>query len=109
MSPLICFIGALNPINALNNRNKLLTIQILKQEYRYQNLRTTYLRCYRGHSDFISKYCVGLKTLPYEGISIPEFLCGLGFKFRRIVSNIVFVFFVFFFRNNSKSMSIATN
>ena len=39
---------------------------------------------YRRHSDLVSKFNVGLKSLLQQGISEPEFYVDLVYKFRKI-------------------------
>ena len=44
----------------------------------------SYLFFYRRHSDLISKFKVGLKSLLQQGLSEPEFYADLVHKFRKI-------------------------
>ena len=55
------------------NNNKLLTQKLLKQGYRYHNLRKTFSKFYRRHYDLISKFQIGIKCLLRQGLSEPEF------------------------------------
>ena len=57
----------------VNTRNKVLTAKLLRQGYRYHNLRKAFSKFYRRHFDIVSKYNVGLKTLLQQGLSEPEF------------------------------------
>ena len=65
-------------------RNKLLTAKLLNQGYRYHKLRKAFPKFYRRHSDLVSKFNVGLKSLLQQGLSEPEFYDDLVYKFRKI-------------------------
>ena len=69
ISQLIRFARASSYITDFNTRNKLLTLKLLKQGYRYQ----TFSKFYRRYYDLISTFQVGLKSLLRLGLSEPEF------------------------------------
>ena len=46
---------------------------LLKQGYRYHNIRKAFSKFYHRHSELIVKYNIGLKTLLQQGISEPIF------------------------------------
>ena len=74
ISQLIRFARASSNLNDFNYRNKALTAKLLRQGYRYFNLRKAFSKCYRRHSALLEKYSVSLKTLLQGiGISEPEF------------------------------------
>ena len=60
---LIRFARASSYVTDFNTRNKLLTQKLLKQGYRYHELRKTFSKFYRRYYDLISKFQVGLKSL----------------------------------------------
>ena len=64
-----------------NTRNKVLTVKLLKQGYRYHKLRKAFSKFYRRHFNIVSN--VGLKTLLLQGLSEPEFYGDLVYKFRK--------------------------
>ena len=59
---LILFARVSSHVTDFNTRNKLLTAKLLK-DYRYHKLRKAFSKFYRRHSDFVSKFNVGLKSL----------------------------------------------
>ena len=71
-------------VTDFNTHNKLLTAKLLNQGYRYQKLRKAFSKFYRRHSDLVSKFAVGLKSLLQQGLSEPEFYGDLVYKFRKI-------------------------
>ena len=71
-------------VTDFNTRNKLLTAKLLNQGYRYHKLRKAFSKFYRRHSDLVSKFNVGLKSLLQQGLSEPEFYGDLVYKFRKI-------------------------
>ena len=73
-----------SPVTDFNTRNKLLTAKLLNQGYRYHKLRKAFSKFYRCHSDLVSKFSVGLKSLLQQGLSEPEFYGDLVYKFRKI-------------------------
>ena len=83
ISQLIQFARVSTHVNVFNTRNKVLTAKLLRQGYRYQKSRRAFSKFYRRHFDIVSKYNVGLKTLPLEGLSEPEFYGDLVYKFRK--------------------------
>ena len=81
-----CWLIHANTTLALSSRcfNKLLTAKLLNQGYRYHKLRKAFSKFYRRHSDLVSKFNVGLKSLLQQGLSEPEFYGDLVYKFRKI-------------------------
>ena len=65
-------------------RNKLLTAKLLNQGYRYHKLRKAFSKFYRRHSDLVSKFNVGLRSLLQQGLSEAEFYGDLVYKLRKI-------------------------
>ena len=66
------------------NCYKLLTAKLLNQGDRYHELRKAFSKLYRRHSDLVSKFNVGLKSLLQQGLSEPEIYGDLVYKFRKI-------------------------
>ena len=64
--------------------NKVLTAELLRQGYRYHKIRKAFFKFYRRHFDIVSKYNVGLKTLLLQVLSEPEFYGDLVYKLRQI-------------------------
>ena len=84
ISQLIRFARVSSHVTDFNTRNKLLTAKLLNQGYRYHKLRKAFSKFYRRHSDLVSIFCVGLKSLLQQGLSEPEFYGDLVYKFRKI-------------------------
>ena len=86
ISQLIQLAKVSSHITDFNTRNKLLTAKLLNQGYRYHKLRKASSKFYRRHSDLVSKFNVGLKSLLQQGLSEPEFYGDLRvvYKFRKI-------------------------
>ena len=61
-------------VDDFNTRNKVLTA-----------IRIAFSKCFQRHFDLVSKYNVGLKTLPLQGLSESEFYGDLVYKFRKII------------------------
>ena len=80
ISQLIRFARVCSHIDDFNTRNKCLTAKLLKQGYRYHELR----KLYRRHYELISKFIVGLKSLLHQGLSEPEFYGDLVYKLKRL-------------------------
>ena len=72
-------------VDDFNTRNEVLTVKLLRQGYRYHNLRNAFSKFYRRHFDIVSKYTVGLKTFLLQGLSEPELYGDLVYKFRKII------------------------
>ena len=70
-------------VTDFNTRKKLLTVKLLNQGYRYHKLRKAFSKFYRRHSDLVSKFSVGLKSLLQQGLSELEFYGDLVYKFRK--------------------------
>ena len=87
ISQLIRFARASSYITDFNTRNKLLTQKLLKQGYRYHNLRKTFSKFYRRYYDLISKFKVGLKSLLRHGLLEPEFYADLVYELKKIVGS----------------------
>ena len=85
ISQLIRFARVSGHVANFNARNKRLTAKLLQQGYRYHKLRKTFSKFYRRHSELVSKFSVGLKTLLHQGLSEPEFYSDLVYKFKTIV------------------------
>ena len=71
-------------VDDFNTCNTVSTAKLLRQGYRYQKLRKAFSKFYRQHSDILSKYNVGLKTLLVQDLSEPDFYGDLVYKFRTI-------------------------
>ena len=65
--------------------NKVLTAKLLRQGYRYHEIRKAFSKFYRRHFDIVSKYNVELKILLLQDLSEPEFYGDLVYKFRKII------------------------
>ena len=85
ISHLICFARMCSNDDDFNNRNLFLTAKLLKQGYRYHNIRKAFSKFYHKHSELIVKYNIGLKTLQQQGIPEPIFYGDLVYKLKRIV------------------------
>ena len=83
ISQLIRFVRVSSHVADFNARNKSLTAKLLQQGYRYHKLRNS--KFYRRHYELVSKFNVGLKTLLHQGLSEPEFIVDLVYKFKKIV------------------------
>ena len=84
---LIRFARASSHVTDFNNRNKFLTVKLLRQGYRYHKLRKAFPKFYRKHFELIEKYHVSLKKLMQQGICNPEFYGDLVYKFKKISGN----------------------
>ena len=73
VSQLIRFARVCSNVYGFNNRNQLLTANLLKQGYRYHKIQKTFSKFYLKNSELIGKYNIGLKTLLHLGISEPIF------------------------------------
>ena len=49
----------------------------------FHKLRKTFSKFYRRHSDLVTKFNVGFKSLLQQGLSEPEFYGDLVYKFRK--------------------------
>ena len=72
-------------VDDFNTRYKVLTAELLRQGYRYREIRKAFSKFYRRHFDIVSKYNVGLKTLLLQGLSEPELYGDLVYEFRKII------------------------
>ena len=84
ISQLIRFARVSSHVTDFSTRNKLLTAKLCNQGYRYHKVRKAFSKFYRRHSDLVSKFNVGLKSLLQQGLSEPEFYGDLVYKFRKI-------------------------
>ena len=73
ISQLIRFARVSSHVTDFNTRNKLPTAKLLNKGYRYHKLRKAFSNFYRRHSDLVSKFDVGLKSLLQQGLLKPEF------------------------------------
>ena len=87
ISQRIRFSRASSYVTDFKTRNKLLTQKLLKQGYRYHQLRKSFSKFYRRYYDSISKLQVGLKSLLHQGLSEPEFDGDLVYKLKKIVGS----------------------
>ena len=71
--------------------NKVLTAELLRQGYRYHKLHKTFSKFYRRHFDLVSKYNVGLQTLLLQGLSVLDF-GDLVYKVRKIIGKYDFLY-----------------
>ena len=86
ISKLIRFARASSYVADVNTRNKLLTQTLLKQGYRYHELRKTFSNFFRRYFDLISnRFQVGLKSLLCHGLSEPDFYGDLVYKLKKMV------------------------
>ena len=69
------------------NRNKFLIAKLLKQGYRYHELRKAFSKFYCRHFELIEKYHGSLKKLMQQGICNPEFYRDLVNKFKKNIGN----------------------
>ena len=74
ISQLTRFAKASSHVTDINNRNKFLTANLLKQGYRYHKLRKAFSKFYRRHFELIEKYHVSLKNLCNKVFVIPNFM-----------------------------------
>ena len=84
ISQLIRFARVSSHVADFNTRHKLLTAKLLNQGYWYHKQCKAFSKFYRRHSDLVSKFNVGLKSLLQQGLSEPEFYGNLVYKFRKI-------------------------
>ena len=85
ISQLIRFARVCSNVDDFNNRHLFLTAKLLKQGYRYNEIRKSFSKFYHRHSELFVKYNIGLKTLLQQGISEPMFYFVLFYKFKQIV------------------------
>ena len=64
---------------------KMFKCRVLKQGYRYHNIRKAFSKLYRRHHKLIAKFNVGLKSLLPQGLSEKEFYGDLVYKFKKIM------------------------
>ena len=61
-------------VDDFNTRNKVLTVKLLRQGYRYHKIRKAFSKFHRRHFDIVSKYNVGMKTLFYKAFQNLNFM-----------------------------------
>ena len=83
ISQLIRFARVSSHVADFNIRNELQTAKLLNQGYRYHKLSKAFSKFYRRHSDLVSKFNIGLKSLLQQDLSKPEFYVDLVYKFRK--------------------------
>ena len=81
----IRFARVCSNVDDFNNRNLFLTAKLLKQVYRYHEIRKAFSKLYHRQSELFVKYNIGLKTLLQWGIAEPIFYGDLVYKFKRNV------------------------
>ena len=64
ISQLIRFARVCSNVDDFNNRNLFLTAKLLKQGYRYHEIRKAFSKFDHRHSELIVKNNIGFKTLP---------------------------------------------
>ena len=72
ISQLIRFARVSSHVTDFNTRNKLLTAKLLNQGYWYHKLRKVFSKFYRRHSNLVSKFNVGLKSLLQQAYRNPN-------------------------------------
>ena len=97
ISQLIRFALASSNVSDSNCRNKALTAKLLKQDYRYHQLRKALSKFYRRHSELVEKYNASLRKLLQQGILELEFYGDLVYRIRKIVGKSKF-------RHNSENL-----
>ena len=104
ISELIRFARVCSHVEDFNARNKCLTANLLKQDYRdlpfhctsscsllfyyfyrYHKLGKAFSKFYRRHYELISKFNVGFKYILHPGLSEPKFYGDLVYKFKKIM------------------------
>ena len=90
ISQLIRFACVCSNVDDFNNRNLYLTAKLLKQGYRYNEIRKAFSKLYHRHSELIVKYNIGLKLFLQQGIVL-IFYGDLVYKFKRIVGKPNFI------------------
>ena len=90
--PAHSFCSMSSHVDDLNTHNMVSTANLLRQGYRYQNIRKAFLKIYPRYYDLASKYNVGLKTFLLHGLSKPEFYGDVLYKFRKIVGKNNFLY-----------------
>ena len=81
---LLLFARVCSNVDDFNNRNLFLPAKLLKQVYRYHEIRKAFSKFYHRHSELIVKYNIGLKTLLQQAISELIFYGDLVYKFKQI-------------------------
>ena len=87
---LIRFARVSSHVAEFNAGNKLFTQKLLKQGYRYHQLRKSFSKFHRRYYDFISKFQIGLKSLLRQGLLEPEFYGDLVYKLKKIIGSNTF-------------------
>jgi hypothetical protein len=68
ISKLIRFAKACSRVDDFNNRNLSITNKLLKQGYRYHELRKKFTKFYHRYSDLVLKLNSNLKKLFYDKV-----------------------------------------
>ena len=89
ISQLIRFSRASSHVTNFNNRNKFVTVKLLKQGYRYHKLCKAVSIFYRRHFELIEKYHVSLTKLMQQGICNPDWYINLR-KSLEIQTSVIF-------------------
>ena len=91
ISQLIRFARASRQVADFNTRIKLLTQNLLKQDYWYHKFRKTFFfRFYQQYYDLISKFQSGLKSLFCQRLSETDLYGDLVNKLKKIVGSNIF-------------------
>ena len=72
-------------VNDFTNQNMILIPKLLKQGNPYRSVHKAFPKLYGRHSELMSKYNVGLKTLLQDGLSEPGYHEAFIYKFYQIV------------------------
>ena len=72
-------------VSDFSNRNQFLTANLLKQGYRYHEIRKAFSEFYHRYCELIVKNNIGLKLLLQQGILEPVFYSDLVFKFKELL------------------------
>ena len=73
ISQLIRFARVSRHADEFNTSIKVLTAKLVRPRYRYHKMRKAFSKFYRRHFDIAPKFNVGMRTLPLQGLSEPEF------------------------------------
>ena len=89
-SQLIRFARASSYVTHFNTWNKLLTLKLLKQGYRYHKLRKTFSKSYRRYYDLISKFQVGINLSCTKNFRNLNSMVTWCINWRRLLALIIF-------------------
>ena len=85
VSQLIRFARICSHVDIFNNLYNFFTSKLLKQGYRYYELRKAFSKFYNRHSELVVKHYICLKTLLQQSIIRTCILWRFFYKFKRIV------------------------